>query len=76
MRKLFGILAVLALGMLPAAGKKNASLPGFDQTLPKETQIVHALDRLTFGPRPGDVERVQKTGLKKWLDQQRSEERL
>jgi uncharacterized protein (DUF1800 family) len=76
MRTLFGILAVLALGIVPATGKKNASLPGFDQPLPKETQIVHALDRLTFGPRPGDVDRIRKTGLKKWVDQQLHPERI
>jgi hypothetical protein len=27
--------------------------------------IVHALNRLTFGPRPGDVERVARVGLAK-----------
>jgi uncharacterized protein (DUF1800 family) len=76
MRKLFGILAVLGLSILPAAGKKNSGLPGFDQSLPKEAQILHALDRLTFGPRPGDVDRVRQTGLKKWLDQQLQPERI
>jgi uncharacterized protein (DUF1800 family) len=66
MRKLFGILAVLALGILPAVGK----------TLSKEAQILHALGRLTFGPRPGDVDRVRETGLKKWLDRQLHPERI
>ena len=31
---------------------------------------MHALDRLTFGPRPGDVAAVKKMGLKKWIDLQ------
>ncbi len=30
---------------------------------------VHVLNRLTFGPRPGDVERVLKTGIERWIDQ-------
>src|SRR5438552_18727984 len=42
----------------------------FDQKLPPEKQIVHALNRLTFGPRAGDVEQVRRIGLEKWIDQQ------
>jgi len=48
----------------------------FQKKLSKDDQILHALDRLTFGPRPGDVERVKRMGLKKWLDQQLHPERL
>ncbi len=32
--------------------------------------IVHALNRLAYGPRPDDVERVREMGLEKWIDQQ------
>ncbi|MCZ6906151.1 MAG: DUF1800 domain-containing protein [Deltaproteobacteria bacterium] len=32
--------------------------------------ITHFLNRVTYGPRPGDVERVQKIGLQRYLDQQ------
>jgi uncharacterized protein (DUF1800 family) len=32
--------------------------------------VEHALNRLTFGPRPDDIERVQKMGLSAWIDQQ------
>ena len=32
--------------------------------------ITHTLNRLTFGVRAGDVERVRAMGLDKWLDQQ------
>src|SRR5579862_6478239 len=35
-----------------------------------QKQVVHALNRLTFGPRPGDIERVTAMGLDKWIDQQ------
>ena len=31
---------------------------------------MHALNRLTFGPRPGDVAAVEATGLDKWIDEQ------
>ena len=33
-------------------------------------RIVQALNRFTFGPRPGDVEAVQRTGLDKWFEEQ------
>jgi len=42
----------------------------FSKKLDKEERFRHALDRLTFGPRPGDLERIQSMGLKKWLDAQ------
>jgi uncharacterized protein (DUF1800 family) len=31
---------------------------------------VHALNRLTFGPRPGDLERVTQMGVDKWIELQ------
>ncbi len=33
-------------------------------------EIVHVLNRMTFGPRPGDVEAVQKMGLHNYIEQQ------
>src|SRR5271155_782296 len=32
--------------------------------------VLHALNRLAYGPRPGDVERVKQMGLSKWIEQQ------
>lgn len=39
-------------------------------TLSDEARIVHALNRLAFGPRPDDVEAVRRIGLQRWIDQQ------
>lgn len=47
-------------------------------TVPKATpakmtadqQALHALSRLTFGARPGDLEALRKQGLERWLEQQ------
>jgi uncharacterized protein (DUF1800 family) len=39
-------------------------------------QVVHVLNRLTFGPRPGDVDRVTAIGLDKWIDQQLHPEKI
>ena len=35
-----------------------------------QERVLHALNRLTFGPRPGDVAAVQTMGLNKWFEQQ------
>ena len=35
-----------------------------------DERTLHALNRLTFGPRPGDVEAVNKMGLKRWFERQ------
>jgi uncharacterized protein (DUF1800 family) len=38
--------------------------------LPADQQIIQALSRLTFGPRPGDALQVRAIGLDNWIDQQ------
>ncbi len=35
-----------------------------------EERLLHALNRFTFGPRPGDVEAVKAMGLPRWFEQQ------
>ncbi len=35
-----------------------------------DERILHALERFTFGPKPGDVDAVKKMGLEKWFDEQ------
>ncbi len=65
----------------PAAAKPKKTKPApesklFQKKLSKDDQILHALDRLTFGPRPGDVERLKKIGLKKWIFEQLHPDRM
>jgi uncharacterized protein (DUF1800 family) len=48
----------------------------FDQKLSSDKQAVHALNRLTFGPRPGDVEQVRRLGVEKWINQQLHPEQI
>jgi uncharacterized protein (DUF1800 family) len=43
-------------------------LPISDLTI--DEAILHALNRLAYGPRPGDVDRIKQIGLSKWIDQQ------
>jgi uncharacterized protein (DUF1800 family) len=54
---------------LPVPGSPLA-VTGSEQILENDAAIVHALNRLTYGPRPGDVERVRAMGLEKWIETQ------
>src|SRR5207253_1752530 len=38
--------------------------------LPADQQIIQAINRLTFGARPGDAQKVRAIGLDNWIDQQ------
>jgi uncharacterized protein (DUF1800 family) len=51
---------------------KRATARGTNDSkqLEGDARILHALNRLTFGPRPGDVEAVRAEGLDKWFDKQ------
>src|ERR1700748_3246196 len=67
-------------GMLAAKDKKqkhgdSTQTPAAGQ-IPEDKQIVHALNRFTFGVRPGDVERVRAMGLDKWFDEQLHPEKI
>ncbi len=37
---------------------------------------MHALNRLTFGPRPGDVQQLMATGVDRWIDMQLQPEKI
>ena len=69
MRRLGSALVVAAL-VATAGSLSGIAVGPFDQKLSPEKQVLHALNRLTFGPRPGDVERVRRLGVEKWIRQQ------
>jgi uncharacterized protein (DUF1800 family) len=57
-----------------AADKKKSQDPVLKSLpvteLSTDEAIQHALNRLAYGPRPGDFERIRQMGLAKWIDQQ------
>jgi len=60
-----GVTASLLLG----ADRQNSSV--LAASLPNDDKaIVHVLNRIGFGPRPGDVEKVRAMGLQAYIDQQ------
>jgi uncharacterized protein (DUF1800 family) len=74
-RALLGIVCTAGLFTGAAAWAKKQGAD-FSHKLSKDNQIQQALNRLTFGARPGDAEQLQKIGLKKWLDRQLHPERI
>ena len=41
-----------------------------------EASVAHVLNRVAFGPRPGDVERVKRIGIDSYIDEQLHPERI
>ena len=53
------------------SGGKTMQRPAYQSNqLRGDERILHALNRFTFGPRPGDLEAVRSMGLDNWFDQQ------
>ena len=46
------------------------------KNLSSDEQIIHVLNRLGYGSRPGDVERIRKIGLDKYIDQQLNPDKI
>src|SRR6185295_2037902 len=46
------------------------------RSLTEQQRILHVLNRLGFGARPGDVERVKAMGLEKYINQQLNPEKI
>ncbi len=60
-------LAIVAAALVLVATASPTAAP----TTPNDAAAVrHALSRLTFGPRPGDIARVQRMGFERWLGDQ------
>jgi uncharacterized protein (DUF1800 family) len=74
---------IFVIPYLTASGDKGAnhpqqsgsrvpqSLKGLPPSdLTEDEAIAHALNRLGYGPRPGDIEAAKQMGLAKWIDRQ------
>lgn len=72
------LLAVLLLAPATAGSSpvfySDVTLP--DTGLSEDQKIIHALNRLAYGHRPGEVERVKAMGLERWIEQQLAPETL
>jgi uncharacterized protein (DUF1800 family) len=67
------LLMIAGLGTQLAPARKKDKPAG---TMDEHKRAVHALNRLTFGARPGDVQRVAQMGVDKWVELQLHPERI
>ncbi|HEX8501788.1 MAG TPA: DUF1800 domain-containing protein [Pyrinomonadaceae bacterium] len=72
----FALVAALALlsNNVPAGAGQAAKAGARKMT--DEQRVVHVLNRLAFGARPGDVERVRKMGVEAYIEQQLNPSKL
>ncbi len=52
------------------------SVPAQHPVLTPHDSALHALNRLAYGPRPGEVDRVAAQGVMSWIDRQLAPERI
>jgi uncharacterized protein (DUF1800 family) len=67
-------------GRAPSVGGGQPISPArqaaWSALLDPERKVIQLVSRITFGPRPGDLERVRDSGAKAFLDEQLHPERL
>src|ERR1051325_10850844 len=74
---LVSLVALVATTFAAVAGQSmKASSTAKATRLSEEQRILHVLNRLGFGARPGDVERVKAVGLDKYIDLQLNPDRI
>src|SRR5258708_36893544 len=64
-------VALLAAAVLTASSS-GSGVP----SNPDDKTILHVLNRIGYGARPGDVERVRQRGLTEYIEQQLHPERI
>jgi uncharacterized protein (DUF1800 family) len=66
---LFFIVILLSAGLFAKKLAKTPPVPAIPQ-MTADQKALHALNRLTFGARPGDLDQLKQMGLDRWLDRQ------
>ena len=62
----------------PVVGAQHAAplqSPGGRALTPRDS-AVHTLNRLAYGPRPGEIERVARAGVLRWIDAQLTPDKI
>jgi uncharacterized protein (DUF1800 family) len=73
---LAGLLCGLWISTPPGFGKSKEKHDAARLGFPEQKRALHVLNRLTFGPRPGDLERVKAMGVDQWIEQQLHPEKI
>jgi uncharacterized protein (DUF1800 family) len=64
------------LFLAPISWTADAPNGRFGLRLSPEQKIQHALNRLTFGARPGDIDEIRRLGVEKWIELQLHPEQI
>jgi uncharacterized protein (DUF1800 family) len=76
MPKVYLLLVAACAATAAACASNRAPVLSEHAPPPDPRTVIHVLNRTGFGPRSGDVERVQRTGLNVYLDEQLHPERI
>ena len=70
-----GLSVLISVSAVPQLlAKKKDKVP--DSALNEQKRAMQALNRLAFGPRPGDVQQVMAMGVDRWIDLQLHPEKI
>ena len=69
-RRFLAIAAAASMAAGVAAAKAAPDVPA------DAAAIAHVMNRIGYGPRPGDIEKVRQIGVSKYVDQQLHPERI
>src|SRR5689334_5886573 len=69
-------MRIRLLSVLPIVVLLPVTLPSQQQALTPHDSALHALNRLAYGARPGEVARVASQGVMAWIDRQLAPERI
>jgi uncharacterized protein (DUF1800 family) len=70
------LAVVLTVGLLTSQTLSFTPKDPKKQRLSDEQRIIHVLNRLGFGARPGDLERVKSIGIENYINQQLNPEKI
>lgn len=69
------LATALTVGVV-AQSRTSTPVPPVSPVPNDENSVRHALNRMAYGPKPGDVDRVRAIGLERYIDQQLNPERV
>ena len=80
-KPLVSLLLLLTVMSALALAEKKKNKKSKDQIsaamqMDEQKRAIHVLNRFTFGPRPGDVQRLEAMGMDKWFEQQLHPEKM